>query len=116
MSECVNIHIAIGSKIRHMRSLVMSIFLCVCETWILTADIELGIQAMEMRCFLRLLGILYRDHITNKEVNSVILNAIGLYEDLLTSAKRHKVRWYGHITRSSGLPKTVLQGTVQGGR
>ena len=43
-------------------------------------------------------------------------NAIGPYEDLLTSVKRPKLKWYGHVTRSSGLAKTIIQGTVQGGR
>ena len=37
-------------------------------------------------------------------------------EDLLTSVKRRKLKWYGHVTRSSGLAKTILLGTVQGGR
>ena len=34
--------------------------------------------------------------------------------DLTTppSVKRRKLGWYGHVTRSSGLAKTVLQGTV----
>ena len=36
--------------------------------------------------------------------------------DLLTTVKRHKLQWYGHVSRSSGLAKTILQGTVQGGR
>ena len=26
------------------------------------------------------------------------------------------MKWYGHITRSSGQAKTILHGTVQGGR
>ena len=26
------------------------------------------------------------------------------------------MKWYGHITRASGLAETVLQGTVWGGR
>lgn len=26
------------------------------------------------------------------------------------------MKWYGHITRSSGMAKTFLQGTVEGGR
>ena len=43
-------------------------------------------------------------------------NAMGPYEDLLTSVKRRKLKWYGHITRSCGLAKTILQRTVQGGR
>ena len=69
-----------------------------------------------MRCFRKLLGISYRDHITNEEVKARIGNAIGPYEDLLTTVKRRKLKWFGHVTRSSGLAKTILQGTVQGGR
>ena len=106
-------NIAISSKFRLMRSLAMSIFLYACETWTLTADIERRIQALEMRCFRKLLGVSYRDHITNEEVKARIGNAIGPYEDLLTSVKRRKLKLYGHVTRSSGLAKTVLQGTVQ---
>ena len=34
----------------------------------------------------------------------------------MTIVKRHKLRWYGHVSRSSGLAKTILQGTVKGGR
>ena len=30
--------------------------------------------------------------------------------------EKRKLKWYGHVTRSSGLAKTVLQGTVPGGR
>ena len=107
---------AISSKIRLMRSLAMSIFLSVCETWTITADIERRIQALEMRRFRKLLGISYRDHITNEEVKAGIRNAIGHCEDFLTSVKRRKQKWYVHVARSSGLAKTILQGTVQGGR
>ena len=74
------------------------------------------LQALEMRCFLKFLGISYRDNITNEKVKARIGNAIGSYEELLTSVKRRKLKWYGHVTRSSGLAKTILQGTVQGGR
>ena len=71
---------------------------------------------METRCFRKLLGISYRDHITNEKVKARIGNAIGPCEDLLTAVKRRKLKWYRHVTRSSGLAKTVLQGTVQGGK
>ena len=94
----------------------MSIFLYACETWTISADIERRIQALEMSCFSKLFGISYRDHITNEEVKARNGNAIGPYEDLLTSVKRCKLKWFGHVTRSSGLAKTILQGTVQGGR
>ena len=56
-----------------------------------------------MRCFRTLLGISYRDHITNGEVKARTGNAIGPYDDLLTSVKRLKLKWYGHVIRSSGL-------------
>ena len=35
---------------------------------------------------------------------------------LATIVKRRKLKWYGHVSRSSGLAKTILQGTVKGGR
>ena len=46
----------------------------------------------------------------------IIERAIGPYDDLLTTVKRRKLKWYGHVSRSSGLSKTILQGTVKGGR
>ena len=49
-----------------------------------------------------------RDHITNQEVCAKIQQAIGPHEDLLTILKRHRLLWY--------LAKTILQGTVKGGR
>ena len=109
-------NIALNTEIRLLRSLIMSIFLYTCETWTLTAETERKIQTMEMRSFRRLLGISYREHITNEEVRSRIQQAIGPYKEHLTIVKQRKLQWYGHITRSSGLAKTFLQGSVQGGR
>ena len=106
---------ALNSKIRLMRSLVISIFLYACETWTLTVELERKILTTEMRCFRRLSGISYRDHVTNEEVGNRIRQAIGPYEDLLTTVKKRKLRWYGH-KRSTGLAKMILQGTVQRGR
>ena len=105
-----------SSKIKLMRSLVLAIFLYACETWTLTADLEKRIESLETRCFRRVLGISYKDHITNIEVKRRIKSSIGEYVDLLTTVKQRKLRWYGHVTRSNGLAKTILQGTVQGTR
>ena len=90
-----NKNIAISSKIRLMHSLAMSIFLYACETRTITADIERRIQALEMRCFPKLLDILYRDHITYGEVKARFGNTIGPYKDLLTSVKRRKLSGTG---------------------
>ena len=76
-----------------MRSLVISIFLYACESWTLTAELEKRTQAFEMRCYRRLLNISYKDLV-----------------------KKRTLRWFGHVSRSSGLAKTILQGTVKGKR
>ena len=70
---------------------------------------------MEM-CYRKILHISYKDHVTNKEVRAKIQQAIGPHEYLLTIVKRCNLQWYGHVSHSSGLGKTILQGTVKGGR
>ena len=97
-----------------MSPVVVSIFLYACESWTLTAELQ-RIQAMEMRCYHKILHISYKDHVTNEEVYANIQQAVRPHEDILTVVKRHKLKWYGHVCRSSGLAKTVLQGTVKGG-
>ena len=71
---------------------------------------------MEMRCYRKILRISYKDHVTIEEVRAKIQRAIGPHEDLLNVVKRRKLKWYGHVPRSSGLAKTILRGTVKGGR
>ena len=94
--------ISLNSKIRLMRSLVTSIFLYACESWTLTAELQRRIQATEMRCYHKILHILYKDHVTNEEVHAKIQQAFGPNKDLLTIVKRCKMQWYGHVSRSSG--------------
>ena len=71
---------------------------------------------MEMRCYRKILHISYKDHVTNEEVRAKIQQAIEPYEYLLTTVKRRKLQWYSYVSRSSGLAKTILQGTVKGKR
>ena len=69
-----------------------------------------------MRCNRKVLRISYKDRVTNQEVRAKVQQAIRPHEDLLTIVKRRKLQWYGHVSRTSGLAKTILQGTVKGGR
>ena len=111
-----DLSISLSYKIPLMCSLVTSIFLYACESWTLTAELQRRIQAMEMRCYCKILRISYKDHVTNKEVHAKIQQAIGPHEDLLTIIKRCRLQWYCHVSRSSGLAKIILQGTVKWGR
>ena len=71
---------------------------------------------MEMRCFRKILRISHKDQVSNEEVRAKIQQALGPHEDLTTIVKKLKLQWCGHVSRSSGLAKTILQGTVKGGR
>ena len=86
------------------------------EPWTLTAELQRRIQAMEMRCYRKILHISYKDHVTKEEVRAKIQLAIGPHKDLLEIVKKRKLQWYGHVSRSSGLAKTILQGTEKGRR
>ena len=98
-----------------MRSLIISIFLYACESWTLTAELEKKTQAFEMKCYLRLLNISCKDHVTDEEVYRKIQAAIGEYDELLTLGQetetkmvwpRFKVFWFskdnptGHSERT----------------
>ena len=109
-------NISLASKVKLMRTLILSTFLYARESWTLTAQIERRIQALEMRCYRRLLNISYKEQLTNEEVRNRIQNAVGVHDVLLTMVKKRKLIWYSHISRSSGMAKIILQGTVKGAR
>ena len=73
-----------------MHFLVTSIFLYACESCTLTVELQRKIQAMEMRCYRKVLCISYKDRVTNEEDHAKILQATGRQEDL-TIVKRRKL-------------------------
>ena len=66
---------------------------------------------MEMWCYRKIVRISDKDHVTNENVRAKIQQ-----EDLLTIVRRRKLQLYGHVSRSSGSAKTIVQGTVKGGK
>ena len=50
------------------------------------------------------------------EVRAKIQQAIRPHEDLLTIVNRRKLKWYGHVSRSSGLAKNNLAGHSERGK
>ena len=109
-------NISLGSKAKLIRSLVISIFLYACESLTLTAELEKRIQAFEMRGYRKLVNISYNDLDTNEEISRKTQAAIGEYDELLTLVKKRKLRWFCHVSRSSGLAKTIFQGIGKGKR
>ena len=74
------------------------------------------IQTFEMRCYRKIFGISFSDRITNEDIRNRVRAAIGPHDEILTIVKTRKLRWYGHVTRATGLANTIMQGTVPGGR
>ena len=76
----------------------------------LTAELQSRILTMEMRCY-------YSSHtktmLPNKKSMPRSQQVIRPYKDLWTIVKRHKMKWYRHVSRSSGPAKTILQGTLK---
>ena len=103
-------------KVKLHKSLIVSTFLYGCESWTITAETERRIQAFEMKCLRKLLGISYREHRTNESVRQEVEAVCGKFESLLETVKRRKLKWFGHVCRHDSLSKTILQGTVAGGR
>ena len=52
----------------------------------------------------------------NEEVCRKIQAATGEYVELLTLVKKQNVKWFGHISMSSGLAIPILQDTGKGKR
>ena len=53
-----------------------------------------------MRCFRKILRILYKDYVTNEEVRNKIQSAIEPYKDPMTTIEKRKLKRYGHVPRS----------------
>ena len=100
----------------YIKPLVTSIVLYGCETWTLVADTERRIQAFENKCYRRLLRISYKDRVPNDTVHDLVRGYVGPQEPLLATVRRRKLIWFGHVVRHDTLVKTIMQGTVEGGR
>ena len=100
-------NISLGSNVKLMLSLVISILLYARESWTLTAELEKKTQAFEMRCYRRLLNILYKDHVTNEDVRRKIQADIGTYDELMAPVKKQKLSWFSHVSGSSSLAKII---------
>ena len=49
-------------------------------------------------------------------VVEMVRTAAGPFVELLRVVKKRKLKWFGHVTRGTGLSKTIMQGTVPGKR
>ena len=96
---------------------MLKILLYGCESWIWCRRIWRGesIQAIENKCYRRMFGLSYRHHKT--ETTNMYGNRSISSPDAMSFHCRLsylKLSWFDHIRRHDTLPKSKLQGTVDG--
>ena len=102
------------TKKRLIDCYVFSVLTYGCEAWTLTRDIIKRIDAFEMWIYRRMLGVTYRDRVTNVEVLRRMDCTLSFVERI---AKR-KMKYAGHLMRGSSgrLMLNMLEGYVEGRR
>ncbi|KAJ8046980.1 hypothetical protein HOLleu_05842 [Holothuria leucospilota] len=100
--------IKLSTRKRIVRCFVLSTVIYASETWTSSRDAENKIDAFEMWLYRKMLKVSYKNRISNEEV----LNRVKAKKKLLSELKNRKLQYMGHILRSSGLQKQLLEGKV----
>ena len=100
------------TKLRLLRALVFPIAAYGAECWVLKKGNTIKIAAFELWCYCRLLWIGWVD----KRTDQWVLEKIRPCRRLLDKINERKLKFLGHIARTSGITKDLLFGTVIGKR
>jgi len=99
-------------KKRLVKTLIWSVLLYGAETWTMKkADIK-KLEGCEMWFWRRMEKISWTEHVTNEEV----LRRVGEKRTMVDTVWKRKARWTGHVLRSEGMLRTVLEGRMEGKR
>jgi len=112
--------ISMKTKIKLLNSMVKSILMYGCESWTITDKIWKKVEAFEMKCYRRLLGITWRERQTNGYVWNKIIEHFTTEKDrpepfMRTIAKR-KLQFFGHQVRRNKTTKFLIQDYCEGTR
>lgn len=108
-------NIAKATKIRLVQTLVFPIFLYAAETWTLRQVETKKIDALEMWCWRRMLGISWTEFRTN---NVSILQELDIKQRLSALVHKRILTFFGHVSRrgNNSIELLVVQGKVEGTR
>lgn len=98
-------NINLRTKMGIYNATVLSILLYGSETWTLTKVNSNKLDAFHHKCLRKILGISYRDRITNRD----ILNRTQ-QQEISEIIRNRRLRWFGHVVRmrDERFPKKVL--------
>lgn len=109
-----NRNITRATKTRLVKALVFPIFLYAAETWTLRESEKKKIDALEMWCWRRMLGVSWTEFRTNQS----ILQELGIKQRLSSVVQSRILTFFGHVSRRGELSieRLVVQGKVEGTR
>ncbi|CAH2234937.1 jg10419 [Pararge aegeria aegeria] len=103
-----------ATKIRLDKALIFPIFFYASETWTLRETEKKRIDALEMWCWRRMLGVNWNMFRTNKS----ILYELSIKQRLSSAVQARILSFFGHVFRRYDVPieRLVVQGKVEGAR
>ena len=107
-----NTMLTTNTKMEVYQACVLSTLLYGSEAWTLYSRQERRLNAFHLRCLRRLLGITWKDRVTNKDV----LAQAGI-SSMFAMLTQRRLRWLGHVCRMDDgrIPKDVLYGELATG-
>ncbi|CAH2242819.1 jg11752 [Pararge aegeria aegeria] len=109
-----NRNITKATKIRLVKALIFPIFFYASETWTLRETEKKRIDALEMWCWRRMLGVAWNMFRTNES----ILDELSIKQRLSSAVQVRILSFFGHVSRSNNvsIERLVVQGKVEGSR
>ncbi|CAH2264878.1 jg5707 [Pararge aegeria aegeria] len=107
-----NRNITKATKIRLVKALIFPIFFYASETWTLRETEKKIIDALEMWCWRRMLGVTWNMFRTNES----ILDELSIKQRLSSAVQVRILSFFGHVSRRNdvSIERLVVQGKVEG--
>ena len=101
-----------------MNSMVKSILMYGSESGTITEKIQRKLEAFEMKCYRRLLGISWRERRSNDYVWTKIMeifqNEHQKPEAVMQTVTKRKLTFFGHQVRRGKITKNLIQDSCEG--
>jgi hypothetical protein len=99
-------------KKRIIKTMVWSVALYACETWVLKEEEKRKLEAFEMWLWRKMEKISYTEHMSNVRV----LERVNEERNLIKTIVKRRKNWIGHVLRGDNLLKLVIEGRMEGKR
>ena len=98
-----------STRVKILRTCIFPIATYGCEAWPISPSLEAMITSFELKCYRKMLKIPW----ILKRTNQSILEELNIEKNwLITSVKRRKWTFFGHLKRHMSLERTILEGRM----